>query len=84
MDLMDWIKLMLLLFNIYTPVSHQNGISRSASIQAKVAILFMIGKDFSFVKRANLQKTKEKTLLSDKAAGDPPKDNPGEPWRGRL
>ena len=47
MDLMDWIKLMLLLFNIYTPVSHQNGIS-SASIHAKVAILFTVGKDFSF------------------------------------
>ena len=43
-----------------------------------------IGKDFSFVKRANLQTTKDETLLSDKAAGDPPKDNPGEPWRGRL
>ena len=45
---MDWIKLMLLLFNIYTPVSHQNGISSSASIQAKVAIVFTVGKDFSF------------------------------------
>ena len=38
---------MLLLFNIYAPVWHQNGIV-AVSIQAKVDILFTVRKDFSF------------------------------------